>query len=511
MVGTREDDAQWVRRERDLCLRLLELSRQPEVEVFLEEALTLIVEISSAERGYLALQGSADPDSSPQWWLSRGCSDEDIRDIREVTSRGIVAEALRTGQTVHTACARSDPRFEERSSIRQNEVEGVLCVAVGDSPPIGVVYLQGRTDGKPFSVEVQRWAELFARHVAPVASGVLARAQDGAHDPTQPHREKLNADQLVGRSEALASVLQQAALVAPLDIHVLLTGPSGTGKTALARVIAANGPRAQQPFVELNCATLPEKLVESELFGAVQGAHSTADRDIAGKVAAAEGGTLFLDEISELHPGAQAKLLQLLQSKRYYRLGASSPSVANVRIIAATNVNLAECVEQNRFREDLYYRLQVMPIPLPSLRQRREDIIPLAEHLCREACHRHHVPPIGLSPTAQVAVEQADWPGNVRQLANVVEAGVIRASGEDVDAVSVRHLFPESESDTEPERPTLQDATRRFQRHFLLQALEAADWNVSETAKHLDVARSHLYSLMKAFSLERPTLRAKSG
>ncbi len=505
MGTSTQNDVAWLLRERDFCLRLLELSRQPDVEPFLEQALALIVEISQAERGYLQLHGDAeDPEGSPRWWRSHGCTDEDIRDIRAVTSRGIVAEALTTGQTVHTACAGEDPRFGERSSIRQNSVQGVLCVAVGSDPPLGVVYLQGRVDGKPFSLEVRRWAELFARHVAPVASGVLSRALREVCDPTRPVRKKLSSESLVGRSEALASVLQQAALIAPLDIHVLLTGPSGTGKTALARVIAANGPRAQEPFVELNCAALPAQLIESELFGAEQGAHSTAVRAIPGKVAAAERGTLLLDEVSELDLTAQGKLLQLLHSKKYYPLGASQPVEADVRIIAASNVDLATRVAERRFREDLYYRLQVMPIDLPPLRHRREDIIPLAEHFCQQACKRHNVPSIELSPAALRAAEHAEWPGNIRQLANTVEAGVIRASGEGVSAAAVRHLFPASTSANSSQNPTFQDATRQFQQRFILKALEACDWNVTEAAKRIDVARSHLYSMIRACGLERP-------
>src|SRR6185369_11883321 len=204
---------------------------------------------------------------------------------------------------------------------------------------------------------------------------------------------------------ALAAVLKQAALVAPLDVHVLLTGETGTGKSQLARVIHDNGPRAPRTYVELNCAAVPEALLESELFGALPGAHSTANRRVEGKVAAAEGGTLMLDEIGELSMSAQAKLLQLLQSKEYFPLGAARAERADVRVIAATNIDLKQAAAERRFREDLFFRLQVLPIRMPSLAERREDIAELAAYFCAVACERHHLRHLELSSSARRAAE----------------------------------------------------------------------------------------------------------
>src|SRR5438876_851423 len=186
---------------------------------------------------------------------------------------------------------------------------------------------------------------------------------------------------------------------------------------------------ARHPSVTLNCATLPETLIESELFGALPGAHSTATRRIEGKVESAERGTLFLDEIGELSHAAQAKLLHLLQAKEYYPLGGTKPQRANVRVIAASNLDLQHAVAERRFREDLFYRLQVLPIRVPSLAERREDIPLLAAWFCTQACTRHGLPRLALSPNALRAAETAEWPGNVRQLENAVEAAVIRAAG----------------------------------------------------------------------------------
>src|SRR4029453_11905841 len=220
------------------------------------------------------------------------------------------------------------------------------------------------------------------------------------------------------------------------------TGESGTGKSQIARIVHENGRRADHPFVEVNCAALPETLIESELFGAVAGAHSTATRSIPGKVAAAEHGTLFLDEVSDLTLASQAKLLQLLQSKQYFPLGASGPRTADVRVIAATNIDLDAAVKGGRFREDLFYRLQVLPVRVPGLRERREDIPELARHFCEAAAGPHRLPALALSSRAVHALANAEWPGHVRQLAHNVEAALIRATGRSATAIEREHVSP---------------------------------------------------------------------
>ena len=494
-------------RERDFYRGLLQLSAQEEVEPFLDEALRLIVTISGAARGYIELHDSLDaPGQAPRFWTSYECTPENVADIRKAISFGIVGSAIATGKTIHTQHALSDVRFRRNRSVEANRIGAVLCAPVGVKPTLGVVYLQNELADGPFPDEAQKAAELFATQLAAMVDRLLADLGDKASDPTLPFRERLDADGLIGRSQALADALRQASLVAPLDLHVLLTGPSGTGKTALAQVIAQSGPRRSRPFVELNCAALPETLLESELFGAMQGSHSTASRRSYGKVHAAEGGTLFLDEVAELSLASQAKLLQLLQSKTYYPLGASQPEVADVRIIAATNVDLMERVGERTFREDLYYRLNIMPIDLPALVHRRRDIGPLSAYLVRRANERHRLPPMELAPSALRAAEFAEWPGNVRQLGNALEAAAIRAAGEGVTTLERRHLFPEVRTGDEVDldsEVSFQEATRRFQEKLLLESLNETGWNVAESARRLDLARSHVYNLIKAFGLTR--------
>jgi Nif-specific regulatory protein len=254
---------------------------------------------------------------------------------------------------------------------------------------------------------------------------------------------------------------------------------------------------------------MPETLVENELFGAERGAHSTATRRVTGKVAAAEGGTLFLDEIGELTAAAQAKLLQLLETREYHPLGSTTSIRADVRIISATNANLEQRVAARQFREDLYYRMHVVPLEVPGLAERRDDIPELIEHFCTDACDRHGIPAMEISRRAISACREAAWPGHTRQLAHAIEAGVIRAYGERSPTLLEHHVFQKAARDPNVP-PTMQLATRQFQRRLVIEALERNDWNVSETARELDLARSHLYNLINEFDLKRGDEKGKT-
>jgi Nif-specific regulatory protein len=485
--------------ERDFYRRLLDLGSQREIEPLLDQALALIAEVTRASTAYLELY---DDELAPRFWRGHGCSAEDVASIRESISRGIIARAIADGRTVETPSAVGDPRFSSMTSVQAHEIEAVLCAPVG-TPPIGVIYLQGRADGDVFTAVDRERLELFARQLAPIADRLVALGPGRERiDHTRAIRQRFRCDDLVGRSEALARVLTEASHVAPLAISVLITGPTGTGKSVLARAIAANSKRAQQPFIAINCAAIPEALIESELFGAERGAHSTATHRVAGKLAAAAGGTLFLDEVAELSSGAQAKLLQVLQERQYYPLGASTPVATDVRVISATNEDLKARVARRQFREDLYYRLQVLPIAMPGIDERKDDIPELVEHFCAAACRRHGLRPLGVARRTLHACRDAAWPGHLRELANAVEAAVVRAQIDDSETLLEHHVFPRA-----PKAPddlmSLHEATRRFRRHYVQEALERRDWNVAETARLLDLARGHLYSLISDFGLRR--------
>jgi len=489
--------------ERDVYRALLDLAFHDDVDTLLAEALQVVTAATRARQGYLEIRDDAEADAS--WWTGHGLDADDVAGVRAVISRGVIGEALATGETIVTPAAHLDPLFRDRESVKRNRIEAVLCAPIGTHPPRGVLYLQGWSEPDRFGAADREIAETFCRYLAQLVDRLIVRHRQARHaDATRGVRAKLDLTGIIGHSAALAHTLEQLALVAPLDVSVLLTGDTGTGKSLFARVIHDNSPRARHPFVEINCAALPAQLVESELFGAMPGAHSTATRRIDGKVAAASRGTLLLDEVAELTPEVQAKLLSFVQSKRYYPLGATKPEIADVRVIAATNVDLERAVAEGRFREDLFYRLQVLPVRVPSLAERREDVAELVVHFAREACTRHGLPRVEPSPGALVAAEATAWPGSVRQLAHAVEAAAIRAVGEGAAQLEPRHLFPNAPRGAAADEPvTFHERTRQFQARILRETLDQCDWNVTEVARRLDLARTHVYNLIKAFGLTR--------
>ena len=496
-------DLDRLQQERNLYLRLLEIAHTEEIEPLLEDALSLAVKATGAERGHIHVFRQDGDEDEWSMVLNHRRSDDD-KPIRTVNMRSIEAEVLRSGRVVHTNSAELDPRFQGSDSVRG--IEAVLCAPLGTEPPIGVLYLYGSRRGPVFDSKDVDLAELLARHLGPSVRALADRTrQRQRKDFTAPWRQRLNVEGLVGRSEALADVFAFIASVAPLEAGVLLTGASGTGKSAVARAIHENSGRKTGPFIEVNCAALPDTLVESELFGAKQGAHSAAMVDRAGQVAAAEGGTLFLDEIGELPLQSQAKLLSLIERKTYNRLGDNVMMRANIRIVAATNADLLSMVDKKTFREDLYFRLSVVPHRVPSLAERVEDLDELCDHFRDAAAQRNNLPRLPLSPRARIAVHTTSWPGNVRHLANKIEFALIQAATRGEEQIQVHHLFAEmkkADEQPEPEVLSYQEATRKCQEAILRQALERANGNVAETARQLDITRAHVYNLMRSFGIK---------
>lgn len=481
--------------ERDLYRQLLDLAEIREGDAFLGEAAGLLMTCTGAAACLIGVfEGS-----ELTWCTARGLPASDRDTVLAAVSTGVLQEVLTSGNTVHTSSAMLDERFSQRASVRRNQIAAVLCAPLRLDGRDGVVYLQRQEGGGPFAPEVRvlvghicsRLATLGAQALVPVAA-----------DPTQTARARLARCDLVGRSPRMAKLLQEVAAAAPLGVDVLLTGPTGTGKSHLARLIHDNSPRARGRFVHVNCPAVPEALFEAEIFGARAGSFTGAVRDREGHVSEAEGGTLFLDEVGELPLTAQAKLLHLLQERRYTRLGDPRSRVTDIRVIAATNVPLDLAVENGTLREDLRYRLEVMPIRVPALEERREDVPHLASFFLERLKERH--PDLGdltFSPGALAALRMASWPGNVRQLAHRIESGMVRAYASGSLEIGSSHLF-EQAPDTPP--ATWQESTRAFQRTLLERTLRDVDWNVAAAGVQLDLGRSQTYELVRAFGLKRP-------
>jgi PAS domain S-box-containing protein len=326
-------------------------------------------------------------------------------------------------------------------------------------------------------------------------------------------RSELGFGSIIGGSRAIKQILEQVKLVAPTEASVLISGESGTGKELVARAIHEQSKRGTQPMVKVNCASIPAELFESEFFGHIKGSFTGALRDRRGRFDLADGGTLLLDEVGEIPLELQGKLLRVLQEGLYERVGESHARRADVRILAATNRDLLTASQDGDFRQDLYYRLSVFPIEIPPLRERPEDIAPLAEHFVRQACERLNVPLLELPAGQLHALQNYSWPGNVRELQNVIERAVIlgRESGLQFDFSGPSESGSALERRIPPpvavtEGLTLGDL-KRMEKEIILQALEETNWKISGkegAASLLGLKPTTLTSRLKKLGLKRP-------
>jgi two-component system, NtrC family, nitrogen regulation response regulator NtrX len=317
--------------------------------------------------------------------------------------------------------------------------------------------------------------------------------------------------EIVGRSYAIRAVIDKIEKVAGTPARVLITGENGTGKELVARAVHSQSPRKDGPFIEVNCAAIPGELIESELFGHMKGSFTGAVSDRPGKFEQADGGTLFLDEVGDMSLAAQAKVLRVLQDGVVTRLGGSKTISVDVRVLAATNKALEAEIAEGRFREDLFYRLNVVPIHVPPLRERREDIPSLVAHFIETLTKREGVAPKTIVPEAVQRLQEMDWPGNVRELRNTIERLLILSGASRITADDVGRLVGGARSGGEVglgsllECKTFEEFKHAAERAFLLGKLREYDWNVSETARGLDMPRSNLYKKIERYGLTRET------
>src|SRR5262245_41662744 len=302
----------------------------------------------------------------------------------------------------------------------------------------------------------------------------------------------LRAREILGRSDAILRLKQQIQLAGPTNAWVLISGENGTGKELVARQIHLESKRREGPFIEVNCAALPGELIESELFGHEKGAFTGALAQKRGKFELAHGGTIFLDEIADMSLMTQAKVLRVLEEQSFERVGGSQTLQVDVRVIAATNKDLEKEIAAGRFRQDLYYRLNVIPFQVPPLRERREDIEILARRFVQEFCAESGERPRELTPECLAALEAHAWPGNVRELRNLIERLVIMTPGPSIDVADLPVSIRSAALEDEEEGGRLSSARRGFEREYLLGKLREHGWNISRTAEAIGIARESL-------------------
>lgn len=384
------------------------------------------------------------------------------------------------------------------SDLRMDEMDGLALFAEIQKRHAGLPVIILTAHGSIPEAVAATQQGVFSFLTKPVDRDALYKAIDEALAQRAPVSDDRWREAIVTRSPQMLRLLEQAHMVAQSDVSVLINGQSGTGKEVLAQAIHAASPRAQKPFVAINCGALPEQLLESELFGHAKGAFTGAVSARDGLFKAAEGGTLFLDEIGDMPPALQVKLLRVLQERKVRPLGSNNDIDIDVRIISATHRDLPKAMEKNAFRQDLFYRLNVVNLKIPALHQRTEDIPLLANHLLRQTAERHKPQIRSFSVDAMKRLMSASWPGNVRQLVNVIEQCVALSSSPIIsDALVEQALSGENSA-----LPTFVEARNQFELNYLRKLLQMTKGNVTNAARLAGRNRTEFYKLLSRHELD---------
>jgi Nif-specific regulatory protein len=470
----------------------------------LDKLLELI--IASAARVTRAKAASlllVDPKTKTLFFqVATGEKSKEVKEFRIKMGQGIAGLVAQTGQPQLSDDVRNDPRwYKQLSETIGFETQSIACVPLksGDAI-IGVMQVIDKEDGRPLRQEDMHLLEEFAA-LAALAIRQAQNVQEAKKQISDLRQELTARHEIVGKSAPLEKVLADGMKVANSKASALILGESGTGKELLARLIHRAGPRKDKPLVVLNCAAMPETLLEDELFGHEKGSFTGAVNRKIGKFEVAHEGTIFLDEIGEMTPGMQAKLLRVLQEGNFYRVGGNIPISVDVRVLSATNRKLEEEVAEGRFREDLYYRLNVVQISMPSLRDRREDIPLLANHFLSIFREETTNPNLSISQAALDKMVQYDWPGNIRELRNAIERAVVMGDGkqirpEDLPIGAGRHNYPGLQVGL-----TLDEALNQFKKEFILLNLRNTAGNRSKAAKIMDIQRTYLSRLISKYAI----------
>jgi Nif-specific regulatory protein len=464
--------------------------------------LEMLVDVMPVERAAFLLTGH-NPDEFVSGVYREGAtgSTDSFR-----ISRTVVRQVLRDGVAVMGNDVLSDSSFHATESMVASRIRSLLCVPLMIfGSKLGVIYAdttntEGRID--------QQHLELLTA-IASVAAVALehARYVEWLEGENQRLQEEINVEHdMVGESPRMREVYQLVGRVAASDSTVLIFGESGTGKELVARAIHRNSKRSNRPFVAINCAALTESLLESELFGHEKGAFTGAFAQKKGKIEIADGGTVFLDEVGELALPLQAKLLRVLQQREFERVGGTRSIKVDIRLVAATNRNLEEAIKTGRFRQDLFYRLNVVSITMPPLRDRREDIPLLATYFVQKYTREANRPVVGISPETHTLLKRYDWPGNVRELQNALERAVVLGTSDRIRPEDLPEALVESHSFGDSVRPgTLRyhEAVNGVKRQLILKAVEQAGGNFTEAAKLLDLHPNYLHRLVRNMDLRK--------
>jgi transcriptional regulator with GAF, ATPase, and Fis domain len=464
--------------------------------------LELILEVVPAERGAILLCQEHTKELVPSASLSKASGKDEIIRI----SRTVALQSLHAGTAIMSNNV-SDDVLPLTESLITFEITALICVPlVLLEKQLGIIYLDTRDRSTAFDKDHLQ----LLTAIANMAAAAIESLQHIEHLENENHRinQEINIKhKMIGESRQMRELYKLIAKVAPTDSTVLIGGESGTGKELAARAIHANSLRSQKPFIAINCATLTEMLLESELFGHEKGAFTGAVVQKKGKLEIAHGGTVFLDEVGELAIDIQAKLLRVLQEREFERLGGTRPIKVDIRMVAATNRNLEEAVRQGAFRRDLYYRLNIIGVTMTPLRERREDIPLLASFFAAERGKRVKNKPMRISAEARTCLMGYDWPGNVRELENAIERAIVLGS---TDLIMPEDLPEEIlETVTAHGAPIAKfyDVLRETKRQLIIDTIEQAKGNHTEAAKLLGVHPNNLHRLIRNMNLKSTVIK----
>ncbi len=463
-----------------------------------------LFEITSAARGAVLLTGEKAEDITSLFGLDRlAQSDKPIP-----VSRTIVNQVLTDKTALLSNDVAQNEAFANAESLQASQVHSVLCAPlVLLEKPFGAIYLDTNDPTAHFD---ENHLQLIIA-IASLAAVAMDRAQhlEQVEDTIERLQNDLNLmHNMIGESAKMRDVYKLIARVAPTDSTVLIRGESGTGKELAARAIHQNSRRASKPFIAINCAALAETLLESELFGHEKGAFTGAIAQKKGKLEIANGGTLFLDEIGEMAVALQVKLLRVLQEREFERVGGTHPIKIDVRVLAATNKNLEEAIRSSEFRQDLYYRLNVVQLVMPPLRERREDILLLANYFAAKHGDRCKRRIRGISAAARDCLLNYEWYGNVRELENAIERAITLSTSDWLLPEDLPETIIETETPTGATIPQYHEAITAAKKTLILNAVEQAKGNYTEAAKLLGVHRNYLSRLIRNLNL-KTTLKDK--
>lgn len=424
--------------------------------------------------------------------------------LRLPDNTGIVGEVIHSGKTLRIDDAYDDSRFSRKvDSASGYKTRNLLCGPLfgSDKKLLGAFEVINKNSGS-FSSEDERTLADLSLQVAVALQNTRER-ESLLRSHRQLTEQVTKGVTIIGDSPAMQAMRSTIRRLAATDLPILILGESGTGKEVVAQALHYQGPRANRPFIAVNCAALTETLLESELFGHEKGSFTDAREMHRGKFEVAEGGTIFLDEIGDMSPGGQAKLLRVLEQKVITRVGGSQSIPINARVIAATNAHLADAVRAKKFREDLYFRLNVVTLELPSLRDRADDILPLADFFLNLFAVQARRSNLHLSPSARSRLQVHTWPGNVRELRNLMERVAFLAPDDKVEPDDLAFILsPEKQNVFEPSLDLgLGEATNGFQQDFIRRAIKRVKGNMSEAARLLGLHRSNLYRKMRQLGM----------